>query len=55
MNLSMIAQCLKELGYEKLTELQKSSLLEIVKGRKSLIIVAPTGSGKTEAAVIPIC
>jgi ATP-dependent Lhr-like helicase len=54
MNLSKIAQCLKELGYEKLTELQKSSLLEIVKGRKLLIIVAPTGSGKTEAAVIPI-
>ncbi|MEM4878800.1 MAG: DEAD/DEAH box helicase, partial [Desulfurococcaceae archaeon] len=51
--LSNIATCLKRLGYMELTELQKKSIYHILKG-KSLIIVAPTGSGKTEAAIIPI-
>lgn len=54
MNLDKIALCLKKLGYEKLTEIQKKSLQEIAQKNKSVIIIAPTGSGKTEAAVFPV-
>lgn len=53
-NLEKIAKCLKELGYEKLTEIQKRSLQEVYTENRSAIIVAPTGSGKTEAAVFPV-
>lgn len=49
-----IAECLKSLGYEKLTELQKKSFESIALNNASTLIVAPTGSGKTEAAVIPV-
>jgi len=54
MDFNKIAMCLKELGYQKLTEIQKRSLIEVAKENKSLVIVAPTGSGKTEAAVFPV-
>ncbi|MEM2645504.1 MAG: DEAD/DEAH box helicase [Desulfurococcaceae archaeon] len=54
MDLNKIATCLKELGYQKLTEIQRKSLIELSKGDRSLVVVAPTGSGKTEAAVFPI-
>lgn len=54
MNIDKIALCLKNLGYEKLTEIQKKSLQEIAQKNKSVIIIAPTGSGKTEAAVFPV-
>ncbi|MEM4481194.1 MAG: DEAD/DEAH box helicase [Desulfurococcaceae archaeon] len=54
MKLNEIAQCLKELGYQQLTEVQVKSLAEITRGDHSLIIIAPTGSGKTEAAVLPV-
>ena len=52
--LSKIAACLKELGYKSLTELQKKSLKEILSNAGSIIIIAPTGSGKTEAAAFPV-
>lgn len=42
----------KSLGYN-LTEIQKKALHVIVRRRDALLI-APTGSGKTEAAMIPI-
>jgi len=54
MDFTNVAKCLKELGYERLTELQKKSLLEVARGDRSVVIVAPTGSGKTEAAVFPV-
>jgi len=54
MKLSDIVSCLKEAGYSELTELQKKSVIELSKGNRSAIIIAPTGSGKTEAAVFPI-
>lgn len=52
--LSRIAECLKNLGYKTLTDLQKKSLQKVLSEDKSVIIVAPTGSGKTEAAVFPV-
>lgn len=44
---------LKSVGIENLTELQKVAYRKIVSG-KDVLIVAPTGSGKTEAALIPV-
>ncbi|MCH7941585.1 MAG: DEAD/DEAH box helicase, partial [Thaumarchaeota archaeon] len=41
------------LGFQQLTEIQKKAVPTILQKKDSLII-APTGSGKTECAVIPI-
>ncbi len=41
------------LGFEQLTDIQKRAL-PIIYLKKDSLIVAPTGSGKTECAVIPI-
>jgi ATP-dependent helicase Lhr and Lhr-like helicase len=40
-------------SFEKLTYIQERSYRAIIRKRNSLI-VAPTGSGKTESAVIPV-
>ncbi|MEM3832340.1 MAG: DEAD/DEAH box helicase [Thermoprotei archaeon] len=40
-------------GYEKATEVQKRAIPLIVKGR-NVFVVAPTGSGKTEAVFFPL-
>ncbi|MBB5253031.1 DEAD/DEAH box helicase [Sulfurisphaera ohwakuensis] len=44
---------LKELGYTSLTPIQKVAIPIILKGKNTLVI-APTGYGKTEAAVFPV-
>ena len=44
---------LEELGWEKPTPIQLKAFPVILRGRSTLL-VAPTGSGKTEAAIIPI-
>ncbi len=44
---------LREEGYLEFTEIQKLAIPYILRGDHTLII-APTGSGKTEAALIPI-
>ncbi len=43
----------RSLGFEQLTSIQKKALPKIFEKKDSLII-APTGSGKTECTVIPI-
>jgi ATP-dependent Lhr-like helicase len=48
-----IRECLRELGIDRLTELQESSIPLLTKGKNALLI-APTGIGKTEAAVLPL-
>ncbi len=48
-----LAAALKKYGIDRLNELQKKAYSEIKAG-KNCLIVAPTGSGKTEAAVIPL-
>ena len=39
--------------YKQLTPPQKYSL-KLLKDHKNMLITAPTGSGKTEAAVLPV-
>jgi len=48
-----IREALKECGFDKPTEVQEKAILEVLKGGDYLII-APTGSGKTEAVLLPL-
>ena len=48
-----ISKKFKSLGFEDLTEIQKEAVPKILEDRNCLII-APTGSGKTECSTIPI-
>ena len=50
---SVISKKFKSIGFETLTEIQKEAIPEILE-EKNCLIIAPTGSGKTECATIPI-
>jgi len=50
---STISKKFKSIGFEDLTEIQKEAIPEIL-AEKNCLIIAPTGSGKTECATIPI-
>ncbi|MDC0159474.1 DEAD/DEAH box helicase [Candidatus Nitrosopelagicus sp.] len=49
----IILKKFKSIGFENLTEIQKQAIPEILE-EKNCLIIAPTGSGKTECATIPI-
>ncbi len=48
-----LAEALKRVGIERFNELQRVAIPKVAKG-DDVLIVAPTGSGKTECAVVPI-
>ncbi len=48
-----IRELLREKGWSSLTEVQEKAIPEILAG-KNVIITAPTGYGKTEAALLPL-
>ncbi len=48
-----LVEALKEIGIKSLNDLQRVAIPKVAEGR-DLLIVAPTGSGKTECAIIPI-
>jgi len=48
-----IESLFERFGFSKLTEIQKKAL-PIILQKKDCLIIAPTGSGKTECSVIPI-
>ena len=43
----------EKFGFSKLTEIQKKAL-PIILQKKDYLVIAPTGSGKTECSIIPI-
>lgn len=49
-----ILKAIKNLGYEKLTSVQKQ-VIPLVLDNKDLIVRSQTGSGKTPAFAIPVC
>lgn len=48
-----IADCLANIGYKKISTLQYEVFKKVLMGY-TIIVIAPTGIGKTEAAVFPI-
>ncbi len=46
--------CLHRLGYLKMNYIQKEAFQTITRKGRSTIVIAPTGMGKTEAAVFPV-
>jgi len=48
-----IREALKECSFDKPTEVQEKAISEVLKG-EDLLIIAPTGSGKTEAVLLPL-
>ncbi len=48
-----IRACIKKRGFSGLSEIQKRSIPLVARG-DNLILIAPTGTGKTESAMIPV-
>jgi ATP-dependent Lhr-like helicase len=48
-----VQDCIRRRGFEELSEIQTLALPQVQSG-KHLILIAPTGTGKTESAMIPV-
>ncbi|OWJ55334.1 DEAD/DEAH box helicase [Pyrodictium delaneyi] len=49
----LLQRVLEKHGYVKPTEIQDKAIPEILRGN-NVLVIAPTGSGKTEAALLPV-
>ena len=50
----IINDCLKRLGVDSLSEMQKAAGEAILRGDNDVVLLSPTGSGKTLAYLLPI-
>ena len=48
-----IRDCIRKRGFQELSEVQSRSIPMVMEG-KNLILIAPTGTGKTESAMLPV-
>ncbi|NYT07305.1 MAG: DEAD/DEAH box helicase [Methanomicrobiales archaeon] len=48
-----VRECIRKRGFAELSEIQSLALPQVQAG-KHLILIAPTGTGKTESAMIPV-
>ncbi|HWQ65952.1 MAG TPA: DEAD/DEAH box helicase [Methanospirillum sp.] len=48
-----IADCIRERGFDDLSEVQERAIPKVLTG-EHLLLIAPTGTGKTESAMIPV-
>jgi ATP-dependent Lhr-like helicase len=48
-----IRECIRTRGFEELSEIQDRAIPLVASG-KNLVLIAPTGTGKTESAMIPV-
>ncbi|MCJ7771320.1 DEAD/DEAH box helicase, partial [Candidatus Bathyarchaeota archaeon] len=48
-----VRNCVRDMGWAEPTEIQKQAIPAILAG-ENVLLIAPTGTGKTEAAVLPI-
>src|SRR5437016_8851559 len=48
-----LAEAVRERGFEKPTEAQEKAIPSILAG-KNVLLISPTASGKTEAAILPV-
>ncbi len=48
-----IKRALSIFGFKHPTEIQDSAIPEIIRGQ-NVLLIAPTGTGKTEAALLPV-
>ncbi|MHC1626581.1 MAG: DEAD/DEAH box helicase [Methanoculleaceae archaeon] len=48
-----VQACIRERGFSSLSDAQKDAIPIVISG-KNLLLIAPTGTGKTESAMIPV-
>ncbi len=49
----VLRRAIKDLGYEKPTRIQRKAIPILLRSEKHSLVIAPTGSGKTEAVLLP--